>query len=186
MGRIDRLFINLFPEPPRNKNQFKLLLILCSFLILLFLYFDSVKIYRAGFSFFMNSKSIENLRREIEKISKENRDLETKIIELKKNYKKKIDLINSIIEEKNLSWLSLLSIFETSLSERTALISLNPSSKQDVLRAEIMSDDIEDVLKTINRLSKNDKVSNVTIERESEKEGNKIVLVSIKLKGYHE
>ncbi len=135
MDRIERIFLNLAPEPPRNKNPFRVSLIFLVLIILLFLYLDSLPLYRGITSYIRNEKIIENLRKEFGKISQENKEIESKIIEIKKNYKKRVDTVNSLIEEKNLSWLSLLTIFEESLSDRTVLISLSPFSGSKNLSA---------------------------------------------------
>jgi cell division protein FtsB len=182
MDRIERLFLNLAPESPRNKNPFRISLIFLILTILMFLYLDFLPLYKGITSYIKNENIIENLRKELNKISQENKELESKIIGVKKNYKKRVDTLNSLIEEKNLSWLSLLTIFEESLSDRTVLISLSPFSGSKNLTAEISSDNLDELLKTINRLSKNKLVSEVSIVREREKEGQKIITISIKLK----
>lgn len=182
MDRIERLFLNLAPEPPRNKNPLIISLIFLVSMILLFLYLDSFRLYKGITSYIRNENIIENLRKELDKISQENKELESKIIGIKKSYKSRVDTVNSLIEEKNISWLSLLTIFEESLSDKAILISLTPFSDSKNLTAEISSDNIDELLRTINRLSKNKMVSEVSIVREREKEGQKIFTISIKLK----
>ncbi len=181
MDRVERFFVNLAPKPPRNKNPFMVSLLLLVLAIIVFLYLDSRSLYKEINSYFKNEKAIESLRKELERFSLENKKLEEKIINLKKKYKSRVDNVNTLIEEKNLSWLSLLSLFEESLSERTVLLSLSPYGNS--LNAEISSDNIDDLLRTINKISKNNLVSKVSILREREKEGQKIFLISIKLKG---
>jgi cell division protein FtsB len=183
MDRVGKLFLNLSPEPPRNKNPFIISVLLLILAILLFFCLDIFQIYKGVNSYIRNNKSLENLRRELEKFSNENRELESRIIEIKKNYKKKVDTVNSMIEEKSLSWLLLLSIFEESLTDRTVLLSLTPSSREKTFSAEISSESLDELLKTINKLSKNKLVSEVSISSEREKEGLKIFLISMKLKG---
>ncbi len=185
MDRVEKFFVNLAPEPLRNRNPFRVSSLLLILAIIVFLYLDFRSLYKEINSFFKNEKAIESLRKELEGFSFENKQLEEKIIGLKKKYKSRVDNVNTLIEEKNLSWLSLLSLFEESLSERTVLLSLSPYGS-DNLNAEISSDNIDDLLRTINKISKNNLVSNVSIVREREKEGQKIFLISIKLKAQDE
>lgn len=182
MDRVERLFLNLSHEPPRNRNLFRVSFVILILAIFIFLFLDISSLSKGIKSYIRNEKIIETQRAELESISKENRELESKIIGLKKIYKSKVDTVNSLIEEKALSWLSLLSILEESLSDKTVLISLSPSGS-NTLNAEISSENIEDLLRTVNNLSKNEKISGISILREREKEGQKIFLISLKLKG---
>lgn len=182
MDRIERFFLNLSPEPPRNKNLFRISFAFLILWILLFLYLLSISLYKGVTSYIENEKTIHNLRKELEKVYRENKELESKIIDFKKIYKNKVDIINALIEEKNLSWLSLLSIFEESMSDKTVLISLTPFPESKTLNAEIASESLDDFLETINKLSQNKLVSKVSIVREREKERQKIFLITLKLK----
>lgn len=182
MDRIEGFFLNLSPCPPRNRNPFWVSLMILILAVMIFLFLDFLALFRGIGSYIKNERIIKGLMTELEKVSKENRELESKIIGIKKNYKSRVDNVNSIIEEKALSWLSILSIFEESLSDGTVLISLNPSGS-DSLNAEISSNNIEDLLRTVNNLSRNSHISKISIVREREKEGQKIFLISIKLKG---
>ncbi len=152
-----RLYVNLASSPVRNNRLFVLLISLIAALILAF-GFVSGNIYFRYHSKETNVRTtMEDLKQKIKMNEREQRKYSTRIDDISREAKKRVDLINGIIYRKSFSWVELLSILEGILPDACFIVSLTPVFKEDdatvELRLKVASPNLEHLLELITRLS---------------------------------
>lgn len=167
------LSLNLASYPLRNRRLFYLLFSVLGIALLLVLFL-------AGRTFFEYRYKAQKMRASIWKteqliidVQREEKEFQDRIEDAIRAYKKKVDLINSIILSKSFSWIEFLSDLENSLPDSSYIVSLAPTLTKDLklqLRFKVASQNINDLLKLINNLRalKFDQIR-ITSEAESER-----------------
>lgn len=125
-----RLNLNLASHPLRNRRLYILLLILLGGLFLL-VSVNSGNIYwryKARINELKVSRAeVDRIKRELQR---EEKRYSVQIDNANKNYKKKVDLINSFILRKSFSWVEFLTALENSLPDSSYIVSLTPSYQE--------------------------------------------------------
>ncbi|MFQ5721287.1 MAG: hypothetical protein ACE5GI_02185 [Candidatus Aminicenantales bacterium] len=155
MLNSNRLNLNLASRPLRNRKLFywSFAGLGIVFIILIFLSLSLFVSYKSKSG--TVKASIRELEESLQKVKAKEKQYNTRLENMIKDYKEIVDEVNGIIYRKSFSWVDFLTSLEKSLPDSSYIISLAPTFNEDLtmkVRLKVISRELNDLLSLINNL----------------------------------